>query len=204
MNASPRPDSARFHLTVLGDSLGCGTGASSLERGFTQILYRALSRSAKECSFTNLSVPGATVNDVLTWQLPRIAADADMILLVVGSNDVPTTTDPQTFAQEYGRLLGRIRAMAPAAHLVVTGIPNIALTPHVPEEAKPLVSTLCRILSTEMEMQAETHQAQFIDLFAITDLANAHVVKYLAEDRFHPSDRGYALIARGILAVLRG
>lgn len=192
-----------LHLTVLGDSLGHGTGASSPSNGFAEIVYRSLSRSAGEHSFTNLSVPGATINDVLTWQVSHIPQNADTLLLVVGANDVPNATDPALFADQYGRLLGRIRAAAPLAHLFLTGIPNIAITPHVPDEAKPFVSSLCELLSAKMHEQALTHQATFIDLFAITNLANGHAQRFLAEDCFHPSDRGYALMARGTLPVMQ-
>ena len=95
---SPSPNAEPLHLTVLGDSLAYGTGASRPERGFAQLLYSALSRHAADRSFTNLSVSGATINDVLAWQVSRIPRDTNMLLLVVGSNDVPSTTDPQTFA----------------------------------------------------------------------------------------------------------
>ncbi len=192
-----------LHLTVLGDSLGYGTGASTPSNGFTQIIYRALAKAAAEHSFTNLSVPGATMNDVAMFQVSRIPAEVDTLLLVVGANDVPNTTDPAIFAEQYARLLGRVRASAPLAQLFVTGIPNIAVTPHVPDEAKPFVSSLCELLSGSMREQAATHQATFIDLFAITNLARDHGVRYLAEDCFHPSDRGYALMARGALPVIQ-
>jgi lysophospholipase L1-like esterase len=192
-----------LHLTVLGDSLGYGTGASSSSNGFTQIVYRLLARDAAEHSFTNLSVPGATMNDVATWQVSRIPAETDTLLLVVGANDVPNTSDPNIFGEQYARLMGRIRASAPLAHLFVTGLPNIALTPHVPDEAKPFVASMCELLSKTMREQAATHQAFFIDLFSITNRANGHVLRYLSEDWFHPSDRGYALIARGALPVMQ-
>lgn len=194
---------AVLHLVVLGDSLGYGTGASVPSNGFTQIVYRALSRNVAEHSFTNLSVPGATMHDVLSFQVSHIPEAADTLLLVVGANDVPNTNDPMIFAEQYGRLLGRVRTAAPHAHLFVTGIPNIAITPHVPDDAKPFVASLCELLSTSMREQAARHQAAFIDLFAITNLANGHAQRYLAEDCFHPSDRGYALIARGALPVLQ-
>ncbi len=192
-----------LHLTVLGDSLGHGTGASTPSNGFTQIVYRALARDAAEHSFTNLSVPGATMNDVATWQIPHIPPESDTLLLVVGANDVPNASDPTLFGEQYGRLLGRIRATSPLSHLFVTGIPNIALTPHVPDEAKPFVASMCELLSETMREQAETHQAFFIDLFTITNRANGHASRYLAEDCFHPSDRGYALMARGALPVMQ-
>ncbi len=191
-----------LHLTVLGDSLGYGTGASTPANGFAQIIYRALARHAVEHSFTNLSVPGATMNDVAMFQVSRIPARIDALLLVAGANDVPNVSDPMIFAEQYGRLLGRIRAAAPLAHLFVTGIPNIALTPHVADDSKPFVASLCELLSGSMREQAATHQATFIDLFAITNLAHGHGLRYLAEDSFHPSDRGYALIARGAFPVM--
>ncbi len=191
-----------LHLTVLGDSLGHGTGASTPSNGFTQILYRALSRDAAEHSFTNLSVPGATMSEVTTFQVPHIPAEADTLLLVVGANDVVNYTEPEVFSEHYGRLLGRIRATAPLAHLFVTGLPNMGLTPQIPDEAKPFITATCEQLSAMMREQAEAHQAVFIDLFRITNLADGHAARYLSEDEFHPSDRGYALIARGALPVM--
>jgi lysophospholipase L1-like esterase len=191
-----------LHLTVLGDSLAHGTGASTPENGFASIVYRSLVRHVAEHSLVNLSVPGATINDVLAWQVGHLPVHADATLLVVGSNDVPNATDPAQFGVEYGRLLGKIRAASPFAPLFVTGIPNIAVTPQVPDEAKPFIEALCLALSTEIEMQAATHQADFIDLYEITNRANGHASKYLAEDNFHPSNRGHALLARGALSVI--
>ena len=192
-----------LHLTVLGDSLGYGTGASTPSNGFTEILYRTLSRDAAAHSFTNLSVPGATMNEVLTFQVPHIPSHADTLLLVVGANDVVNLNDRVIFGEHCGRLLGRIRAGAPSARLFVTGIPNMAITPQVPDEAKPFVASMCENLSAAMREQAETHQGIFIDLFGITNLADGHASRYLSEDDFHPSDRGYALIARGALPVMQ-
>lgn len=191
-----------LHLTVLGDSLGYGTGASTPSNGFTQILYRTLSRDAAEHSYTNLSVEGATMSDVGTFQVPHVPAHADTILLVAGANDVVMSNDPVTFGEQYGRLLGRVRSSAPLARLFVTGLPNIAITPQVPDEAKPFVASMCENLSGAMREQAEAHQAVFIDLFRITNLADGHIARYISEDDFHPSDRGYALIARGALPVM--
>ncbi len=192
-----------LHVAVLGDSLGYGTGASSPSKGFTQTLYRTLSRHAAEHSFTNLSVPGATMNEVATFQVPHIPSHVDTIVLVVGANDIVTINDPASFADHFGRLLGRIRATAPLARLFATGLPNIAMTPHVPNEVKSFIASTCELLSKVMREQAERHQAVFIDLFRITNFADGHVLRYLSEDQFHPSDRGYALIARGALPVMQ-
>ena len=42
------------------------------------------------------------MNDVTMFQVSRVPPEVDAVLLVVGANDVPNTTDPAIFSEQYG------------------------------------------------------------------------------------------------------
>jgi lysophospholipase L1-like esterase len=49
---------------------------------------------------------------------------------------------------------------------------------------------------------ARERDAAFVDLFAVTTAARGNLDRFLSEDRFHPSDFGYARLADALTPPL--
>ena len=84
---------------VLGDSTAQGLGAPSPDRGYVgQVLTELRERTHLPWRVLNLSVSGALTRDVISAQLPRLPAHADLVTCGIGVNDILYTSPGKLFA----------------------------------------------------------------------------------------------------------
>lgn len=161
---------------VLGDSLSQGLGASAYDRGWVGQLRDRLAGEGHSFRIVNLSVSGARIHEVLESQLPALEAlrpAADLVTLLVGSNDLFRSGDRDALAATYGRLLRRL----PPRSIVAT-LPNPTRT--------------ARLLNETVQTVAEERD------FVIADTRDPRTRTWrgkLSTDHFHPNERGYTSIA---------
>jgi lysophospholipase L1-like esterase len=146
---------------------------------------------------TNLSIGGATASDVTRLEVPRVAVTSpDVILLCVGANDVVRFHSRAAFARDYGALVHALRAAAPRAKLVIFNIPDVAVSPIFDARARAAYSALARDDNREIEQAARESGAAVVDFYGFTGVQGANTAHFLSDDQFHPSDEGYAELAR--------
>jgi lysophospholipase L1-like esterase len=180
-------------IVALGDSLALGTGASAPENGFIFQSYRHVLAERPGSRIDDLAIGGATVADVLRLQVPRLAHEpADVAIVCVGGNDVVHHTSPGRFALTYGELVARVRAALPAARLIVCGVPDVALSPLFSGREAATIARLSAADDAAVRAIAKRSGAAFADLYAVTRRDRADANQLLSDDRFHPSDAGYA------------
>lgn len=184
------------HVIALGDSLALGTGASAPRNGF---IFRAFLRVRERhpgSRIDSYAIGGSTASDVLRLQVPRLArARADAVVICVGGNDVARRVDAARFAQTYGKLVARVRALQPHAAIVCCGVPDVGLSPLFIGLDHTAVSRLAHEDDAAVRAIARRAHATFADLRAATQHARGNVNRYFSDDRFHPSDAGYAELA---------
>ena len=116
-----RPEAAEGQLryVALGDSAAQGVGATAVTRGYVpRIAERLRTASGRDVRVTNLSVSGATSDDVVRDQLPQFAELGfvpDLVTLDIGGNDV---IYPGHNAATFERSLDQILAALPAGSFV--------------------------------------------------------------------------------------
>jgi len=179
MAALERPG-ARW--VVLGDSMSQGVGASRFDAGWVNQANARLVESGIEYWIINLSASGARVQDVIEQQIPawrslprRADADPrpDLVTVLIGSNDLIRKQYRDDFPARFGALL----ELLPAGS-VVASLPN-------PRQAAAAAN---RVLA----------QAASAGRIRVADLRTGRTASWkgrLAEDHFHPNDRGYTAIA---------
>jgi lysophospholipase L1-like esterase len=184
------------HMTVLGDSLALGTGASDSSHGFAFVLFRRIEALAPGSQVTNLAIGGATVPDVVRLEVPRVAAGRpSLIVVAVGGNDLIRQRSAQAFGADYHRLVQSLRVAAPAARIVLFNVPDVTVSPIFSDASKSAMRPLAREYNTIVEREARTIGARVVDVFASSELLKRDPGRYLSSDQFHPSDAGYAAIA---------
>jgi len=78
-----------MRLMVVGDSTAAGCGVDTHDDGFAGNLARALSqRSGRSVRWHVHGVPGAVIRDVRRHLLTEVGGDLDLVVLLVGVNDV--------------------------------------------------------------------------------------------------------------------
>ncbi len=200
-----RADGARgVRLTVAGDSLALGVGASDSSRGFAFDLFRRMRETRPGSEVTNLAIGGATASDVARLELERIAAtQPDVIILEVGANDLVRRHSANSFDADYRRLTLGVRRAAPRARIVLFNVPDIAVSPIFENPAKPGLRRLARAYNATVASAAHRIGASVVDLFKFSQAARKDPARYFSADQFHPSDDGHAAIATDAWPTIR-
>ena len=190
-------------IAVLGDSLALGTGASAPRNGFIFRAYLAVLARRPGSRIDSYAIGGSTAADVLRLQAPRLAHErADAVVICVGGNDVTHRVAPERFAAAYAGILSRVRALQPRAAIVCCGVPNVGLSPLFTGADHDEVARLARADDDAARAAARLADARFADVYAATNAARGRLDSYLSDDRFHPSDAGYAALAAALTPVL--
>jgi lysophospholipase L1-like esterase len=193
--AAPSPGSAgpSVRMTVVGDSLALGTGATDPANAFAFRVYRAVLATRPGSEVTNLAIGGSRVVDVTRLQVAQVDPRTDLVLVVVGGNDVVRRTPLAQFGSAYARLLAALRARAPRATIVACGVPDVARSPLFADTFAK-TEALARADDAAVRRIARASGAAFVDLFTLTRARGINA-DFFASDDFHPSDAGYALLA---------
>ncbi|WP_233157985.1 SGNH/GDSL hydrolase family protein [Actinokineospora bangkokensis] len=158
---------------ALGDSMSQGIGAADISGGWVAQLRDRLDGVA----VLNLSVTGARIGDVLTDQLPRLhdlGVRPRLVTLMVGANDMLLRKRRRGAPDEFRAVLDRL----PGCDAVIATLPQ-GVT-----EAQEINAVLDREAAAGRLRVAEMRGG------ALGSWRGS-----LAEDFFHPNERGYARIA---------
>ncbi|GAA2073271.1 hypothetical protein GCM10009821_09430 [Aeromicrobium halocynthiae] len=169
---------------VLGDSMSQGIGASAHDRGWVGRLAPQVGLPS-----VNLSFNGARIADVLERQLPAMEdlaaqhrSPAALVTLMIGNNDMISRRWRREIPRAMRDLLlriprGTVVATQPAAH-------GAALTVN---EAIDEIAATGRIQVAEFRVP---HMRSWRG--------------WVAADRFHPNDEGYAAMAEVMAGAVAG
>ena len=176
---------------VLGDSTAQGLGAPSPDRGYVgQVLTELRQRTHLPWRVLNLSVSGALTRDVISAQLPRLPAHADLVTCGIGINDILYTSP--------GKLFADLRAL-------IAAVPDQTVLLDLPLPAgcwgllgRASVPYVTRINRT-IRQAADARSLPVAEV-------SAHFLPpwtgKFASDCFHPSQAGHRDWARALLAAM--
>jgi lysophospholipase L1-like esterase len=117
--AEPRPADA-LTLVAFGDSATVGVGALNPSNGFVSRAAKLVTEhTGRPVHIVNLASGGATVNDVLQKQLPRIDAHSADLVLLCTSNDLEQRVPLPRYRED----LELVLAALPAERTVVSDLP---------------------------------------------------------------------------------
>ena len=187
-------------LVWLGDSTAAGVGATSAAGALPVQVADGLATPG--VSVAVLAVSGARVADVLTDQVPKVAAlRPDLVLISVGANDTIHLTARGAFRHTYENV---VRALPKGVPVVLLGVPDMGAIPRFAQPLRAVAGWRGRNVDAEVRRVAATTGARYVDIAGATGRPfRRHPDRYFAADDFHPSDAGYGLWADAVLDVLR-
>jgi lysophospholipase L1-like esterase len=162
---------------ALGDSMTQGIGAADISGGWVSQLHARLTAEGHPLRLVNLSVTGARAGDVVERQLPQLEAlgvTPALVTVLIGANDMFPRSRRAPAVAQYAALLDRL----PAGRTVVAPLPQRN------GPARAINALISQAAARGRIRVAEFPQASLWSLFDT-----------LAEDHFHPNERGYASIA---------
>ena len=111
-----------LELRVLGDSTAAGVGTDRAEDALPSLLAeRVARRTGRPVHVVGLGIPGARTADLSATQISQVRG-ADVVVVVVGSNDVIHATPPWRLRDQTAQMLAD--ATAPGAPVVLGAIPR--------------------------------------------------------------------------------
>jgi lysophospholipase L1-like esterase len=179
-----------------GDSLTAGRGDEGRDGrpvGWAQRLADILTvRTAVRCSLTNLAVDGATVRQVLSKQLPAVAARRpDLVSVTVGLNDIRVRGfDELSFKADLGQLFEALAATE--ATLLTCTLPDLTLVMSLSPELHEVVHERMRLASDIIREQAESYGAVCLDVWSLPGVVDPDLY---GPDGMHPNHKGHQFIA---------
>jgi lysophospholipase L1-like esterase len=174
---------------VLGDGASLGLGASTRAAGYVSLVAEALTADAVGADgapwrVVNLAHVGADLDDVLTRQLPELAAvteaaPAALVTCVVGAADV----------------LGRPRDADTRLRALLAALPAGAVVATLPVTRR---SRPAAALNATLREEAARRGLRVVDVW---DDSGRRGRWFGAQ--YHPNDVGHAAWARAVLAAVR-
>ncbi len=186
---------------VMGDSTAAGQGGA-YERGIALQTAAYLSQS-RRVTLTNLSVSGATTDDILRSQLPAaLRLKPDIVLLSVGANDVTRLTSGTTLKRSLARIVDRLRESRCDTRIVLTGAPAMGTVRRFAQPLRWVAGLRSSRVNRVFASLIAERQLVWARIAQETGPLFARDATLFAPDRFHPNERGYAAWVPVINAAL--
>ena len=205
----------RLRLVVMGDSTTAGVGVERAEDALPYLIARRVADAeGREVHVVSYGWAGARAADLVTKQLPRaieplratetdsFLAGADMVAIVIGSNDATHTTPLGRYRGSLRALLDGIRETAPSPRVVLAGIPAFRGALRHVEPLIFLADQYARLLRPISRAEAERAGAEYADLARDVPPLIRGRTDVLSRDQFHPSVVGYTAWADVIAGAL--
>jgi lysophospholipase L1-like esterase len=216
--AAAAADAPRLRMAVLGDSTTAGVGVERAEDALPYLVARRVAEAERrEVHVVSYGWAGARAADLPTKQLPRaieplratetesFLAGADVVVIVIGSNDATHTTPPGRFRASLRAVLDGIGKVAPSARVVLAGIPAFRGALRGIEPLIFLADQYARLLRPISRAEAARAGAAYADLARDVPPLIRDRTDVLSSDQFHPSVVGYSAWADVIAdAVISG
>jgi acyl-CoA thioesterase-1 len=196
-----RHGAARVVYVALGASDTVGVGSANPARdNWTAQLARRLPAASR---YVNLGRSGSTLSQALTTELPAaLRARPTLVTVWLAVNDLNALVTPDDYGTQLDRLLSALQKTH--ARVYVGNVPDLSLVPIYKSlgiSASDL-NGIVRLYNGVIATTCARHGATVVDLYA----ASKPVLRNLTNvgaDGFHPSTRGYTLLANLFYQVMR-
>lgn len=190
-------DGAPLRLLVAGDSAAAGVGARHQDEAIAGCLVRELARrSGRSIDWRLEAATGLTaaaLAERLSARLGDRSAHAgpyDVVLMVVGVNDVTERTASGRWRSALTRLCAQLRAHSPEAFVLWSGLPPMHRFPALPQPLRAYLGARARHL--DRELGAWVARQPDMARLGLPDLDEPAL---MASDGFHPGPAGHRLWA---------
>ncbi len=190
---NPKPyhrpsEDRRFSLLVLGDSTAIGIGAEKPEESVPGLLAHFVGATHVE----NYGVVGAGVEDLPEQVAQAMLTRYDLILVMVGGNNILAFDD----VRWAGRMLGEVLAELPeAGKVILLSAGNTGGATLFPPPVRPFHTLTNQRYHKEFARVAHAWGALYVNLYESPgqDPFLENPTLYLSDDGLHPSSEGYRL-----------
>lgn len=186
-------------LLVIGESTAAGVGVAEHRQGLAAQLARSLAQHHRAAiAWRVIGINGVRAEG-LNQHLTNLAPPrADLAIISLGVNDTTGVTRPDRYRQHLADLISTLRRGRPDLPIYLLAVPPMQHFTALPRPLRDLLGQRAAQLDrTQQTLAAQLHGVHHLAYPVIADPA------YLAEDGYHPSEKGYAYIAGQVAGQLR-
>ena len=191
---------SRAVYVALGASDTVGIGAANPARdNWTAQLARRLPSGSR---YVNLGHSGATLSDALALELPAaLKARPTLVTVWLAVNDINALVSPDDYGVQLNHLLAALHRAR--ARVYVGNVPDLTLVPAYIDAGVSAadVNQIVHMYNKVIADACARHGATLVDLYAASKPV-LHNLKNVGADGFHPSTRGYTLLANLFYQVM--
>jgi lysophospholipase L1-like esterase len=183
-------------LVVLGDSTVAGIGSPLAAQSLAVLVAdRVASQLGRQVHVVAKGASGARTATVLARQVPLLDdSRPDVVLIVVGSNDVTHATAPWTMRHQTAALVEAARRTGHAP-VVIGGIPQFRTVPALLQPLRWVTDRYANVLREVQRKAVARAGAAYVDIAALASPRFIGRPESMASDGFHPSPVGYGFWA---------
>lgn len=199
-----RPGADPVEMVMLGDSTVAGLGAETLEDSLViQTAQRVADQLDRPVHARGLGVSGAVTADVRDEQIARIERRVDVIVIVIGSNDVTHLTPPWRFDDLTRSMLKRALEHSPDAAVVLGGIPLFGEADALDQPLRAVVNAYASVLrGVQRETASSVDGVTFVNIATEASPRFVGVENAMSRDGFHPAAKGYGFWADALAPAI--
>jgi lysophospholipase L1-like esterase len=197
------PSLPRVVVACAGDSTLTGPGLDHPDQTWIRLALRTLS-AERHLTLQSFAVGGSCVADVLDGQLDALlAAEPDVAVIAVGSNDVLKWTPLRELEVSYGLLVTVLSERVP--RVVIGGVGDLGALARVSPPLSNVVTMRARQVDRVIRRTAARFpNVGYVDVSS-TDGAFRNGGRHVfTEDLFHPNHYGHEIWAAAAAPVLAG
>ena len=194
--AGPRAGTAGegtdLRLLVVGDSAGAGVGAATQQEALSGRIVAQLA-SSFTVQWRVIARTGATTAGTLK-HLHKIEGEPfDLAVTSLGVNDVSAGRSVRAWIDEQAALVDLLHTKFSVKHVMLSALPPVHLFPALPQPLRWYLGAQAKRFNRALAAWASPRGGcTFVTLNYPMD------VTLMAEDRFHPGPRVYALWAEAV------
>jgi lysophospholipase L1-like esterase len=198
----PAPGANPLKFAVLGDSVAAGLGAETTDMLPGVLLARGLAdESGRPVELTTYAMVGANTRTLIAQVDKAILDPPDLVLLIIGGNDVTGKMRVRTSAALLRIEVARLRTAG--AQVVVGTCPDLGTIRPIPQPLRSVVRKWGRMLARAQRQAVERAGGIAVP---VADLVSPEFHTRYSElfspDRFHPNGAGYRHAAGVLLGPL--
>jgi lysophospholipase L1-like esterase len=194
------PTSRQLYVAIgASDTFGQGTDDPKTE-SWPADLTNLLGHDTR---MVNLGIPGLDAHQALSIELP-VALDAhpNLVTVWLAVNDLVDQVPINSYQQDLGQLLGKLRSALPQARIVVANVPDLSYLPRFQHSNHQQLEAQIKAYNTVIATLVARYQVQLVDLYQLANQLAVHP-EYISDDGFHPNALGYTLLAQIFYQVLQ-
>lgn len=175
---------------VMGDSTVAGQGGD-YQVGLAMATAKHLA-SDSSVVLLNTAVSGARAADIISDQIKiGIEHNPDIVLIVVGSNDVTHLTSAKSVRVSMNQAIDQLIKKNCNVKIVITGSADMGAVPRIPQPLRYLAGVRATQLNRVFIDIADKKQVTFAPIAQKTGPIFRSDRSLFAQDNFHPNTKGY-------------